>query len=160
MDYFQLTPPELIEIVIAHLNYDDVKSFLDMYTYTKLLNWSTIWSYHFDNSIQIDKGVYDKGKYLKYLSAQSLKTKFPGTSLSKTSIEEILNTTEFHLSNQIKEVPSELFNLTNLTRLYLGNNQLHELPAEIFKLTNLRILDLNNNRLQKLPAEIFNLTNL
>ena len=42
----------------------------------------------------------------------------------------------------LKELPAEIGQLTNLTYLHLDNNELKELPAEIGQLTNLTYLKL------------------
>ena len=67
-------------------------------------------------------------------------------------------------SNQLRgSIPSELGNLTNLTRLHLYNNQLSgPIPPELGQLTNLTVLlDLGGNQLSGLiPAELRNLTKL
>jgi len=47
------------------------------------------------------------------------------------------------LSKQgLTEIPVEVFQLTNLTRLSLGNNQIEVIPPELCQLTNLTKLDL------------------
>ena len=71
-------------------------------------------------------------------------------------------TTELHLSNSdlIGEIPSEIGNLTNLTRLYLSNNQLTTLPESIGNLSNLEELELNNNQLTMLPDSIGSISSL
>ena len=60
------------------------------------------------------------------------------------------------------EIPSELGNLTNLTRLLLGGNQLTgEIPSQLGNLTGLIELGLRWNRLTgMIPEELGNLTNL
>lgn len=60
----------------------------------------------------------------------------------------------------LTELPQELFQLTNLTTLYLWGNQLNSLPPELFQLTNLTLLDLSGNQLTTLPPELFELKNL
>jgi Leucine-rich repeat (LRR) protein len=73
-------------------------------------------------------------------------------------------TTELDLSNSglTGEIPSEIGNLTNLTKLYLNGNQLTgSIPPEIGNLTNLTRLILYNNQLTgSIPSEIGNLTHL
>ena len=54
----------------------------------------------------------------------------------------------------LKNLPSEIFQLTNLHTLYLGGNGLNDLPAEIARLTNLHTLNLSGNELNELPAEL------
>ena len=54
---------------------------------------------------------------------------------------------------QLTELPKEIGNLVNLTRLNLYGNQLIELPKEIGNLVNLTWLYLVNNQLTELPKE-------
>ncbi|MDU9047689.1 MAG: COR domain-containing protein [Candidatus Electrothrix sp. Rat3] len=69
--------------------------------------------------------------------------------------------TELSLAGQgLTELPSQLFELTNLTHLDLSNIQLTEFPAELFQMTNLAVLGLNNLQLSSLPPELFQLTKL
>lgn len=155
MSYFDLTPPELIEVMIAYLNSEDVKSLINVYSYSNLLNWSTIFSYRVGYHIN----KIDKTLYLKYLSIQSLRTKIP--RLSNMTVDEILNLTALNLShNQLHELPPEIFELTNLVYLALSHNQLRKLPAGLSNLFNLQTLVLDNNQLQEIPTEILGVTNL
>ena len=65
--------------------------------------------------------------------------------------------------NQLNgEIPSELGNLTNLTRLLLYENKLSgSIPSELGNLTNLTTLLLHDNQLSgSIPSELGNLTNL
>jgi Leucine-rich repeat (LRR) protein len=70
-------------------------------------------------------------------------------------------TTELDLSNSglTGEIPSEIGNLTNLTKLYLNGNQLTgSIPPEIGNLTNLTYLYLYNNQLTgEIPESICDL---
>ncbi|MGB5915648.1 MAG: leucine-rich repeat domain-containing protein, partial [Phormidesmis sp.] len=79
--------------------------------------------------------------------------------------------TELDLSgNELKELPAEIGQLTQLEKLTLGKfdeqtfqsvgNQLSSLPAEIGQLQNLSQLYLSHNQLSSLPAEIGQLQNL
>jgi internalin A len=61
---------------------------------------------------------------------------------------------------QLTALPPELFQLTSLEWLYLGDNQLTVLPKEIGQLTSLKRLGLSHNQLTDLPSELFQLTNL
>ena len=61
---------------------------------------------------------------------------------------------------RIKELPSEIGQLTNLTSLSVSNNKLTTLPESIAQLTNLTSLALSYNRLTTLPDSIGKLTNL
>lgn len=60
----------------------------------------------------------------------------------------------------LKTLPPEVGNLTNLRKLYLNSNHFTTLPPEIGNLVSLQWLDLCRNQLTKLPSEIGNLTNL
>jgi Leucine-rich repeat (LRR) protein len=70
-------------------------------------------------------------------------------------------TTELDLSNSglTGEIPSEIGNLTNLTKLYLNGNQLTgSIPSEIGNLTHLNFLYLHNNQLTgEIPESLCNL---
>jgi hypothetical protein len=60
------------------------------------------------------------------------------------------------------EIPPEIWNLTNLTKLHLGSNQLTgAIPSEIGNLTNLYLLWLQSNQFTgEIPESICELTNL
>ena len=57
-------------------------------------------------------------------------------------------------------VPAEIWQLTSLELLGLGDNQLTSVPAEIGQLTSLKVLWLSGNRLMSVPPEIGQLTSL
>lgn len=61
---------------------------------------------------------------------------------------------------QIFVIPPEIGELTNLTRLNLGEVRLAELPPEIGELTKLTQLSMSGNKLTKLPPAIGKLTDL
>ncbi len=86
-----------------------------------------------------------------------------GTGLKEipSDVFELLKLTKLFLfDNQITTLPPEIGNLVNLNGLYLYNNQLTTLPTEIGNLVNLNRLSLFNNQLTTLPQEIGNLVNL
>ena len=62
--------------------------------------------------------------------------------------------------SSLRSVPAEVFQLTDLVRLDLGDNYLSTLPPEIGQLTSLEQLWLNNNPLEDLPAELQQCTRL
>ncbi len=62
--------------------------------------------------------------------------------------------------NKLEEIPSEVFEYTQLKILLLNNSEITNLPSEIKKLTNLIYLNLTFNQLTSLPPEIENLINL
>jgi internalin A len=63
-------------------------------------------------------------------------------------------------SKELKRLPSEIGQLTQLSELYLSGNKLVTLPSEIGQLTHLNELDLSSNQLTTLPSEIGQLTHL
>lgn len=68
--------------------------------------------------------------------------------------------TELEITGTIRNLSPNLFQLHNLTALYLKNNCLQRLPPDICQLVNLRTLDLSHNKLRSLPAEIGDLIHL
>jgi len=60
------------------------------------------------------------------------------------------------LSGQnLKRVPNEVFEKTNLEELDLSDNEIEgAIQAEVRHLTKLRVLDLSNNKMTGLPAEV------
>lgn len=62
--------------------------------------------------------------------------------------------------SKIRELPEEVWNLTNLENLNLSETQIQELPKELGKLINLKELNLNGTQIQELPKELGNLSNL
>lgn len=60
----------------------------------------------------------------------------------------------------LKEIPSEIYEFPNLTYLELGDNQITEIPEEILRLPRLKYLGLAWNKLKALPSEIQGLPDL
>ncbi len=90
-----------------------------------------------------------------YVSKDNLK-KIPSQVFENKQLKILLLA-----NNRIEKIPSKIKYLTNLTFLDLSANySLTTLPTEIGTLTNLNSLDLSWNSLTTLPAEIGNLTNL
>ncbi|GAA4278309.1 leucine-rich repeat domain-containing protein [Aquimarina mytili] len=58
------------------------------------------------------------------------------------------------------EIPSEIFNLTNVKHLSLKNCHITGIPEEISKLKNLEILDLEYNNIEDIPQSILELKHL
>ena len=76
-------------------------------------------------------------------------------------VTELKNLTKLSLSqNRLTQLPPDIGKLENLTELDLSYNRLAQLPSEIGELKNLRILNLTRNQLIQLPPEIGNLKNL
>lgn len=68
---------------------------------------------------------------------------------------------KLNLSGQnLTEIPSYVFEHTNLKKLVLSRNALSRIPKEIAKLKKLEVLDLTYNKLDTLPAPVFKLPKL
>jgi hypothetical protein len=64
-------------------------------------------------------------------------------------------------SNQLSNIPPELFQLSRLKVLYLYRNQLSNIPPELGQLSRLQILNLSKNKLSgAIPPELGTLSNL
>lgn len=69
--------------------------------------------------------------------------------------------TELDLSKlDLTELPSELWDLSQLTELDLSNNQLSSIPAEVGQLSQLKELNLRSNQLSSIPVEVGQLNQL
>lgn len=53
----------------------------------------------------------------------------------------------------LSEVPTELFDIPNITSLNISNNDFERFPEEIFSLHSLKALDLSNNPVRELPGD-------
>jgi len=85
----------------------------------------------------------------------------PKPKILPTNLWNLSNLTGLDLSGiQLTTLPPEIGKLSNLTKLNLGYNQLTTLPPEIGKLSNLTGLDLSSNQLTTLLHEIWKLSSL
>lgn len=62
--------------------------------------------------------------------------------------------------NKLKEIPPEVFTLTNLQELNVSKNKLTTIPKDISKLTKLEVLDVSANEIDTLYPEIGLLLNI
>ncbi|CAE6491514.1 unnamed protein product [Rhizoctonia solani] len=85
-----------------------------------------------------------------FSQSRSSNSLFSPGSPSKTKREIQL----FLTNNHITILPSELFQLNNLTLLSLRGNKLRSLPPAIANLKTLRSLNIANNELTTLPSEL------
>ena len=152
MDYISFVPIELIELIIPYLETGGLESFLKYHDVKNFINWSTVYTLHFNKIRNINYGLY-----FSFLSIEKLKEKL---NLEGTE-EEIYNWKSLNLSrNSIEEIPREIGELINLKQLDLNNNRIKEIPEFIGKLINLKSLYLNNNKISEIPLEIGNLIKL
>lgn len=96
----------------------------------------------------------------KLINLQSLTLSH--NKIEKININSFVNLTWLDLAfNLLKEFP-EIWNLTNLEWLFLGNNNLSgKIPSNIGKLKNLKKLHLQKNNLSgNIPEEIYDLSKL
>jgi Leucine-rich repeat (LRR) protein len=83
------------------------------------------------------------------------------TALQRIQLAKETNAISLDLSGLgLNDLPAELFELSSLTELYLGNNQLLAIPKEIGQLSSLTTLYLNFNQLVNIPKEIGQLSSL
>ena len=61
---------------------------------------------------------------------------------------------------KLKEIPKEIFTLTNLQELNLSKNKLTTIPKDIGKLKNLQVLNLSANDIDTVPPEIGQVVNI
>lgn len=66
----------------------------------------------------------------------------------------------FLVGNNLNTLPPEIRHLTGLHQLTISNNQLTTLPPEIAQLSNLRALNLSRNNFTTLPKEVYQLPRL
>jgi len=62
--------------------------------------------------------------------------------------------------HDLAEIPSELWDLTDITHLFLTGNQITEVPQDIQKLIHLQHLDMSGNKFKYFPDAILNLETL
>jgi Leucine-rich repeat (LRR) protein len=83
--------------------------------------------------------------------------KYPIVVKGKT----IKQVTKLNLSGKnLKEIPENVYDYTNLEKLDLSHNQIASIPQAILKLRKLRTIDLSFNKISVLQSSIFKLPKL
>ncbi|XP_029050098.1 leucine-rich repeat protein SHOC-2-like isoform X1 [Osmia bicornis bicornis] len=115
-----------------------------------ILHWNCRGLMEFPDAIRI-YGSHIQEIYLKWNKLTTL----------PPWIIELFNVTNIYLyGNMIKEIPSELCQMNQLTVLDLSSNKLEKLPSCIGCLINLKSLLLNENFIDRLPTEMNKMHNL
>lgn len=170
MDYFELVPIEILEIIVAYLPADDVENFIEIPRYP--LNWSDVYSHRYGEYRKINYS-----EYLRYLKGENLlkwlqtldsieasfdseiRLKYDTKSFS---IDSLFKLTVLDLSyKNITHIPEEIGILDNLVELCLNRNRIGPgIPLVIFNLKKLKILAIGYSNIQYVPPEISNLFDL
>src|SRR5437763_11196871 len=118
MEYFDLLPKEINEIIVSDLKYKDL---LNLYTKAfSNINWSVVYFYRY--------GEYIKLEYESYILRLSVINLLKILRFNYTA-KNLIKICALSLSfNDLKDVPEEIVNLPNLRTLYLHNNELSMLP--------------------------------
>lgn len=76
-------------------------------------------------------------------------------------LKSLTNLQYLDLSNNfLKQIPIDLFGLSQITHLYLQNNKINQIPKEIHLLKNLEYINLGQNKIKELNDNILSLENL
>lgn len=127
-------------------------------------SWADRQPISYSQSLELRKRVLDFVKQLEFATYPSHELDLSGLQLPIfptpiLQLAEHIHTLNLS-DNQLKELPPEIENLTELECLVLRNNQLTELPVEIGNLSKLQSLSATHNLLRSLPKEIRNLQEL
>ena len=94
-----------------------------------------------------------KGKTIKQVKKLNLSGK--NLKVIPQNVYQYTNLEKLDLSNnRIETIPSDILKLRKLRTLDLAFNQIKSLQSAIFKLPKLRILNLHGNSISKLPKQI------
>jgi len=63
-------------------------------------------------------------------------------------------------NNEVNKVPNTINNLLELRDLYLASNQIRDLPKNVYTLENLRVLDVEGNQIKNISNDIDQLLRL
>ena len=115
---------------------------------------------------------WDTRSFIKWVSngcnindaskVERLDVTYFGLNLHKAGLfKHFVNLRILDLSQScLTEIPEEVWELTQLTELYVYYNAICEISPKIKNLTKLKYLDFQNNDLSTFPVEICQLTNL
>ena len=78
----------------------------------------------------------------------------------KQALSDIQNATTLKLKVTTKELPHDLFSLSNIDSLYIQSETLCNIQTDIEKLGQLRTLYISSPVLEKIPQSIFNIKTL
>jgi Leucine-rich repeat (LRR) protein len=164
MQYFDVVPIDIINIIISKLNNDNFENFIISFPEFKNLNYNYITSLKIQlDFTQIIKefNTIDYDIYIFLLKTFIFIKKINLNINLNINLVDLYNCTKLILHDRkLITLPNEIGNLNYLKVLYLTKNQLKELPKEIGNLINLKELHLNSNKLITIPKEIGNLINL
>ena len=99
----------------------------------------------------------------KTLGRATIKSKFPqiGKIAYYTNNKNQITELFFEGCNLLDEtIPTELWELSHLEKLYLNDNQLLNFPLGLTRLKNLKILNLKNNQFQVISSKIEEMSSL
>jgi len=100
----------------------------------------------------------DTKESTRYQIQQLLKDYLPGAEGVKNAV---MLPSFIDLSNQhLNEIPTEIFDMTNVQTLYLHFNNITHIPEAITKLTKLQVLYLNQNQLSDFPIIVSSMPSL
>src|SRR5208282_6865226 len=122
--------------------------------FNEIYNNNVLWSYYilqYERNIIEELYTINDMKTTKLIYSMYKLNKLCGYD----NIRSLLKTLSLNIEHyQLKQIPSEIGNLTKLQYLNLNYNQIKHLPSEISNLTKLQYLNLNYNQITHLPSEI------
>lgn len=96
----------------------------------------------------------DTKKFVSVASKEETEKK-SSINETKTDYSGFKNAVVLDLSNcDFTEIPSSIFDLSNLESLILKNTNISSIPYDIKKLYQLKVLDLTNTNIDEVPYEI------
>ncbi|MBL4659186.1 MAG: GTP-binding protein, partial [Alcanivoracaceae bacterium] len=165
--------PNLIKLKLTRNKLDEISPLIKQLTHLKEI---TLYENKFknlkkvlDNVKNIDlvqlslseENLEDDFKDLKAINKLGVEFKGSKTGELPKIIFDLDNITHLWIrDNKLSQLPTKLVNLKQLHTLSLANNQLIALPKELEKLTQLKIIDISNNQFETFPPSILVLSSL